>query len=190
MRLLQWLAIFLALSWAGNAQALRCGNRLVATGDHQFQVRERCGEPYWSSRYTELSVVGLEGPFERRAERVFDEWFYNFGPRFLVQRLVFDDGRLIKIESAGYGVRTVGGDCSDIAMRRGATGGEVVLHCGEPLSRSSRYEDVVVRDGLGNARVRPVRREEWIYDLDGRSRFVRMAILIDGRVDRVERLER
>lgn len=190
MRRLHLLAFLIALSWAGNVHALRCGNRIVTTGDHQFQVRERCGEPYWSSSFSELVVAGLDGPVERRAERVYEEWFYNFGPRHLVQRLVFDDGRLIRIESAGYGVRRVGGDCSDIALRRGASGGEVVLRCGEPLSRTSRYEDVIIRDGLGNARVRPVRREEWIYEFDGRSRFVRMAVFVDGRVDRVERIER
>lgn len=173
----------------GEAQALRCGNRVVTTGDHDFQVRERCGDPYWTNSYSELMVSGIDGPFERRAERIYDEWYYNFGPRNLVQRLVFADGRLIKIESGSYGERRIGTSCDDTALRPGATLGEVVLRCGEPASRRSRYEDVVMRDGMGNARVRPVRREEWVYD-QGRSRFVRMAIFHDGRLDRVERISR
>lgn len=183
------VAVLVLLAWVGEAQALRCGNRIVTTGDYDFQVRERCGDPYWTNSYSELLVSGIDGPFEHRAERVYDEWFYNFGPRNLVQRLVFADGRLIKIESGSYGERRVGTTCDDGALRSGATMGEVVLRCGEPASRRSRYEDVVIRDGLGNARVRPVRREEWIYDL-GRSRFVRMAIFHDGRLDRVERISR
>ena len=189
MRFLYLIVLSLTFVWVGEAHALRCGNRIVDRGDYDFQVRERCGEPYWTQTYSELIVSGMEGPLERRTERIYDEWYYNFGPRNLVQRMVFLDGRLIKIESAGYGERRVGGDCSDIALRRGATTGEVVLRCGEPASRTSRYEDVVFRDGRGNARVRPVRREEWIYTF-GRSRFVRMAIFLDGRLDRVERISR
>lgn len=190
MRFRLLLAFLIVLAWAGDANALRCGNRVVTTGDHSFQVRERCGAPYWTNAFSELQVSGLGGPLERRAERVFEEWFYNFGPNRLVHRLVFADGRLIKVETAGYGTRRIGDDCSDAALRSGATSGEVVLHCGEPLSRTSRYEDVVVRDAVGNALVRPVRREEWVYDFGRRSRFVRMAIFHDGRLDRVERIER
>lgn len=189
MRFLLLPVLLLAAVWTTDAHALRCGNRVVTTGDYDFQVRERCGQPYWTNTYSELLIAGLDGPLERHAERVYDEWYYNFGPRNLVQRLVFVDGRLIKIESAGYGERRVGEDCGDIALRRGATTGEVVLRCGEPASRTSRYEDIVFRDGRGNARVRPVRREEWIYEF-GRSRFVRMAVFLDGRLDRVERISR
>lgn len=184
------LVLLVILAWAGDAHALRCGNRVVTTGDHTFQVRERCGEPYWTNATSELLVSGLDGPLERRVERHVEEWFYNFGPNRLVHRLVFADDRLVRIETAGYGVRRVGNDCSDTALRAGVTSGEVVLRCGEPSSRSSRYEDVVIRGGAGNARVRPVRREEWIYDTDRRSRFVRIAIFHDGRLDRVDRIER
>lgn len=187
---LRLLALLAALSWAVDAHALRCGNRIVTTGDHEFQVRERCGEPFWTNSFSELHVIGLDAPIERRTERVYDEWFYNFGPRSLVQRLVFADGRLVKIETAGYGTRQIGGNCDDAALRTGTTSGEVVLRCGPPMSRTTRYEDVVLRDAVGNARVRPVRREEWLYDLGRRSRFVRMAIFIDGRLDRVERIAR
>lgn len=177
------------LIWSVEAQALRCGNRVVGTGDWDFQVRERCGEPAWINSHGELLVSGIDGPLERRLERVHEEWVYNFGPRSLVQRLSFIDGRLTRIESAGYGVRSIGAECSDAALRRGSTLGEVYLRCGEPQSRNSRYQDVVIRDGRGNARVRPVRREEWLYSFGG-SRFVRMAVFHDGRLDRVERIPR
>ncbi len=180
---------FFLLGWAGAAEALRCGNRVVSSGDWDFQVRERCGEPAWTNTFGELLVSGIDGPLQRRVERVHEEWFYNFGPRNLVQRLLFVDGRLSRIESVGYGVRQVGGDCSEVALRRGATLGEVYLHCGEPRSRSNRYEDIVIRDGHGNARVRPVRREEWLYSF-GSSRFLRMVVFHDGRLDRVERISR
>lgn len=190
MRLIRlFLFPLVLLALAGQAQAMRCGNRVVTTGDYDFQVRERCGEPYWINTYSELFVAGIDGPVERRAERIYDEWYYNFGPRNLVRRLLFADGRLAKIETLGYGERRIGDDCSDTALNSGATAGEVFLRCGRPESRAFRYEDVIIRDGLGNARVRPVRREEWIYNF-GSSRFVRMAIFHDGRLDRVERIPR
>jgi hypothetical protein len=189
MRLPTLPVMLLALVWTADAYALRCGNRLVDVGDHSFQVLERCGDPYWTNAFSELLVAGENSLFERRAERVYEEWFYNFGPRKLVQRLVFADDRLIRIESGSYGVRRIGEDCSDAALMRGSSAGEVVLRCGEPLSRRSRYEDTVIRDGHGNARVRPVRREEWTYDF-GRSRSVRLAIFHDGRLQRVERISR
>lgn len=188
-KLLCRLLPILALGVAGSAEALRCGNRIVSTGDWDFQVRERCGEPAWTDTYSELLVSGIDGPIERRVERVHDEWFYNFGPRSLVRRLVFVDGRLARIETGGYGVREIGTDCSDTALRRGSRLGEIYLRCGAPESRNRRYEDVVQRDGLGRAQVRPIRREEWLYALPG-SRFMRLLVFHDGRLDRVERISR
>jgi hypothetical protein len=34
-----------------SAHALRCGNRVVDEGDRDFQVRERCGEPFWTESW-------------------------------------------------------------------------------------------------------------------------------------------
>jgi hypothetical protein len=184
-----WMVLLAGLALAGPAQAMRCGNRVVGTGDYDFQVRERCGEPYWIQRDDEWLVQGLDGPYERRMQVTYETWYYNFGPRALVQRLRFRDGRLESIESAGYGVRRIGAECSDTVLSRGATLGEVYLHCGEPMSKTRRYEDIIQRDAHGNARVRTVRLEEWRYALPG-SRFVRIAIFHDDRLDRVERVAR
>lgn len=187
--LIRWLLILTVLAFAGDAHALRCGSRVVATGDYDFQVRDRCGEPYWIASYGELLVAGAGGPIEHRRERVFDDWYYNFGPNQLVHRLRFRDGRLIRIDTLGYGSHGIGEDCDDIDLARGRTPGEVVLRCGEPESRTARYRDILIRDAFGNERLRPVRYEEWIYRFPG-SRFVRMAIFIDGRLDRVEHIPR
>ncbi len=188
-RILPPLLALFVLAAANPAEAMRCGNRLVATGDYEFQVRERCGEPYWSNGFSELHVRGLDGPFEHRQERVYEEWFYQDGPRRLVRRVLFADNQVVRIETGGYGVRSIGNECSDRAFRRGAAAGEVFLRCGAPESRNQRYEDVVTRDGRGNARVRPIRREEWFYPFDG-SRFVRKVVFHNGVLDRVERIAR
>lgn len=186
---IRWLLVLTVLAFAGDAHALRCGSRVVATGDYDFQVRDRCGEPYWIASYGELLVAGAGSPIEHRFERVFDDWYYNFGPTRLVHRLRFRDGRLIRVDTLGYGSHGIGEDCSDIDLARDNTPGEVVLRCGEPESRTARYRDILIRDAFGNERIRPVRHEEWIYHFPG-SRFVRMAIFIDGRLDRVEHIPR
>lgn len=183
--MLRALLTLAVLTFAGEAEALRCGGRVVALGDHDFQVRHRCGEPYWIDQYAELRVHGAGGPFERRSERVFDDWYFNFGPNRLVQRLRFRDGRLVKIETLGYGRHGISERCEDVDLSPGTTLGEVALRCGPPTSRTSRYRDVVVHDRHGH-RIRPVRHEEWLYARPG-SRFARLAIFIDGRLDRVER---
>lgn len=190
MRLLptfRGLLVLTALAFAGEAAAMRCGTRVVTTGDYDFQVRARCGEPYWIASYGELLVSGAGGPVERRTERVHDEWYYNFGPNRLVHRLTFRDGRLLRIDTLGYGSHAIGGDCGDIALLRGAAPGEVVLRCGAPHSRAARYRDILIRDGLGHEVIRPVRHEEWVYRFPG-SRFARLVIFIDGRLERVERV--
>ena len=38
-------------------------------------------------------------------EVIISEYVYNFGPRKLMRRLVFEGGILISIESLGYGYR-------------------------------------------------------------------------------------
>jgi hypothetical protein len=136
---------------------------------------------------SDLLIAGVHRPWQWRQEQVVQDWYYNFGPRHLVRRLRFVDDRLVAIDSAGYGARRIGEDCSDAALRRGSTTGEVFLHCGAPAARSQRYQDIVRYDGAGNAIVQPVLREQWRYQLPG-SRFVRLAIFYDGQLDRVERV--
>ena len=38
----------------------------------------------------------------------FEAWYYNFGPRQLLRRLVFRDGFLVREETLGYGVDEIG----------------------------------------------------------------------------------
>ncbi len=91
------------------AYAFRCGSKLVVEGDTRAQVRNKCGEPvevthksilrapvYWfHGRLIEISSELVEVPVEI--------WLYNLGPNKFMQRLRFEDGELIEIESLGYG---------------------------------------------------------------------------------------
>ena len=71
------------------AFALRCGSRVIADDARDFQVRDRCGEPFWSESWLGVDVVGRDSPLERQREVQWSVWYYNFGPRALMLRLVF-----------------------------------------------------------------------------------------------------
>jgi len=181
--------LLLGLLASAQADAMRCGNRVVSTGEQDFQVRERCGEPFWSDRYTTVDVIGAYGPLEQQTSVDFDIWYYNFGPRQLLRRLVFRDGRLLREDTLGYGVSAIGGDCAPNRPLDGLTAGELVARCGEPASRRVQVDTIVRRPAPDVERWRDRRREEWVYDF-GDDRFVRLVHFSDGRVTGVERLPR
>jgi hypothetical protein len=184
------LCVLLLLGCAAlPAHALRCNSRIVEQGDHAFQVQQRCGEPFWIDRYSEWLIVGENGPFEQRVERVVEAWYYNFGSNRLMRRLVFRDDRLLREDELGYGFSELGTKCDLDALPLGTSNGEIVARCGQPGSRKQRYGDTIARDGVGNARARIVRIEDWIYD-PGSTRDFRLLRLIDGRLSGRETLDR
>ena len=114
-------ALVAALLFAEPAAAFRCGNKLVRDGMHEAQVVAKCGQPttirnlgvavraydYVYSRYlgpgwSAYTRPGYSGLVE---EVVITEYVYNFGPRKLMQRLLFEGGVLVTIETIGYGYR-------------------------------------------------------------------------------------
>lgn len=91
-----------------DAQALRCRNRIVAEGAELYFVRELCGPPSAAERWTEVRRL----PIHRRGhpyagsfvgEIRVEQWIYDLGPRRLVRRLRFENGRLARIETLRYG---------------------------------------------------------------------------------------
>jgi hypothetical protein len=179
-RIAFFVVIFLFASPA--AFAMRCGNRLVDRGAQDFQVRDRCGEPFWTDSYTSVDVTDAYGPTEVQRTVQFDVWYYNFGPHQFMHQMVFRDGFLVRDETLGYGVDEVGGDCNPNRSYAGYTVGELYAHCGEPAQRRSETDTIVRRPGPGEERWRDQRRERWIYDF-GDDRFVSLVQLVNGRVE-------
>jgi hypothetical protein len=108
----------LALGFAGDAAAdgMRCGSRLVDTGDSTYDVKSRCGPPQDASRRVEtrterrrVSVPCGRAPArcdqvqEVSADVVIDEWTYDFGPQRFIHYLTFVDGRLYRVTTGSYG---------------------------------------------------------------------------------------
>lgn len=169
------------LAAATPAWALRCGTALVGPGDQDFQVRNRCGAPIWIERTSEFEVVGARGPLERQRETPIEVWTYNFGPNAFMRRLVFRNGVMSREETLGYGVREIGDSCNAQATYEGFSVGELVAHCGEPLSRRRSDDGLIQRPAPGVERWRLERREDLIYDFGDNLRLRRYR-LVDGRV--------
>jgi hypothetical protein len=111
-------ALLLLLA-ASPAEAFRCGSRIVKEDMHEAQVRRACGEPTTmrhigrTLRNVDIPIQSHYGGWTSRhfpgygftQEVVVTEYVYNFGPRKLMRRLVFEGGILVSIESLGYGYR-------------------------------------------------------------------------------------
>ena len=105
------LLLLLLATTAGTAQAdaLRCGNKLVTEGDTRAEVSNKCGDPTDVDHSTVMvppttwiqgrPVVAGNG----LVEVVVETWLYNLGPHQFMRRVRFQDGRVVAIETLGYG---------------------------------------------------------------------------------------
>jgi hypothetical protein len=103
---------------ADPALAFRCGTKIVRDGMHEQQVIAACGEPT-SVRHLGQTIRAYDYRFRLRnpgyiyyrtpgvghfaTEVVVTEFVYNFGPRKLMRRLIFEGSVLVEIETIGYG---------------------------------------------------------------------------------------
>lgn len=109
------------LMTSSSALAFRCGQKLVIENMHEIQVRRACGAPT-TERQLGVTLRGVHVPVRSISsdgvtvdhfpgygplveEVIITEYVYNFGPRKLMRRLVFEGGILTKIETLGYGYR-------------------------------------------------------------------------------------
>lgn len=119
-----WLVaalVLVALGTSSPAHAFRCGNKIVVEDMHEAQVRAACGDPA-TVRHLGHALRGIQIPVRRTLspgwtiehypgygyytqEVVLTEYVYNFGPRKLMRRLIFEGGVLVSIETIGYGYR-------------------------------------------------------------------------------------
>ena len=92
------------------ALALRCGPKLVNTGDHKSKILKYCGEP--TSVQVRTIVRGYVS-IRDRSHRAFpgygeimvEEWTYNFGPRRLMRTITFENGLVVSVKRLHSGYR-------------------------------------------------------------------------------------
>jgi hypothetical protein len=90
-----------------NGDSIRCGSRVVSTGDSKIEVISKCGPPDDSETVSydtkgSISSSGGSGSFSATTQKV-DKLYYNCGEGRFIQVLIVINGKLVRIERGGYG---------------------------------------------------------------------------------------
>jgi uncharacterized protein DUF2845 len=102
-------ALLLTLALPAAADGLRCGSKLMTTGDPRSKVRQFCGEPTDIQtrsilRRPTFNFGGRTLSYgDGYVEIPVEIWTYNFGPYKLMREIRFVDGRIESIDTLGYG---------------------------------------------------------------------------------------
>jgi Protein of unknown function (DUF2845) len=105
----KWLmvAVVTCVPALAMAQSLRCDRKIISQGASRAEVTAFCGNPVQvdqKSVYLPIAAGHRANPVAGTAVEVQVEvWIYNFGPDRLMQRILFEDGVVVRIESLGYG---------------------------------------------------------------------------------------
>jgi hypothetical protein len=95
------LLVVLATAGTGGAQ-MQCEGRLVETGATTAQVLDLCGDPERRVRSERTLSTGLlDSPGSEEVRVPVEEWTYEEPGQF-ARKLVFENGRLLKVLSEGY----------------------------------------------------------------------------------------
>ena len=103
------LGLGMVLGGLTSAEAMRCGQRIIALGYTKAEVVDRCGEPAAIDQRYEEEITGIvvdpvtKQSVLRTVSVLVEEWTYNFGPHSLLYLLIFKENRLMKIDTRGYG---------------------------------------------------------------------------------------
>jgi len=113
---IKMLALMVCLPLAALSQSFQCGEKWITDGTSQAEVAARCGPPtqvehqtIYGETVTALgpaaTPLGVLPPIGVRsgAATPVEVWTYNFGPTRLMQRIRFENGVVVKIESLDYG---------------------------------------------------------------------------------------
>lgn len=192
--LLVALVWFACVFQAPAGDSLRCGSRLIAVEALAAEILGACGEPTFRDAF---SYGGDPGSNVIADD---EQWIYDFGPNQLLRVLKIRNGRLIDIESDGYGFAAPKERrCTSNEIAEGLSKYRLLRVCGQPLTRRNlgRVQSLQRRphDGLrGYGRSRAlfpveVYREEWVYNLGSRY-LLRVVTLEDGMVSDVQNGDR
>ncbi len=80
-----------------------CNTDILSSGLSQYEVLQRCGEPFFRDSRTEEVFSRISGGGRRLVERRIDEWTYNLGPTRFMRILTFNNGRLEEVISGSKG---------------------------------------------------------------------------------------
>ena len=89
-------------------EAFYCGARVVSVGDPQVSIQRKCGDPDTTEWRITYRALPAQDPYGGELVTVYtpvaiEVGLYNFGPQRFMEELSFENGRLISIQSVGYG---------------------------------------------------------------------------------------
>lgn len=178
---------------AGNVSAvasdnLRCGNRLVSLGDNKAEVLIKCGAPAWKDAWSDQEIDNVNTVNALRISVERERWVYNFGHNTFLRFLVFENGRLAKITTGGYGYdgrHPADKPCDTGEIQIGITQYDILQRCGEPAFRDTRQEEQLIAIDEHTNRLTINRIDEWTYNF-GPNRFLRILKFKNGELVSVE----
>jgi hypothetical protein len=95
------------------ADSFRCGNEVVLEGETRSMVIAKCGKPHWKEPEKKIQRGALKSSAtdvhhrrsaaDRGKKVVIEKWFYDCGPDVFVTSLIFEGGRLRKVEPVNQG---------------------------------------------------------------------------------------
>lgn len=111
------MAGLILLAIGDPAHAFRCKSRIIKDGMHEAEVVRLCGEPVskqnigyvirsygYGSRVVTINRHRYPRSYGHFPQEVLvTEMLFNFGPRKLMRKLVFEGGILTSIRTMGYG---------------------------------------------------------------------------------------
>ena len=152
---------------------MRCGGNLISEGDRPYDLLALCGEPDYRE---DIAGPYLPGLGILSAEQ---HWYYNSGRLQLLRVVRIRDGRIVGIDTPGYGFDdSIYGECEPDNLRIGMSRFELVARCGEPAYKEQRLQ-LAPGDPLQQPYSRVIPIEEWTYDF-GPGDFIRILTLTDG----------
>lgn len=82
-----------------------CRDGIVSVGDAIPQVVKKCGPPAFAYQREQSRLDSNWRLYRARTYTTItiDDWTYNFGPNEFMYNLVFENGRVVRIESLDYG---------------------------------------------------------------------------------------
>lgn len=176
------------------SDSIRCGSRIISVEARAADILAACGEPDFRD------VRSYPGPGRPGEIAESEQWTYNFGRNQLLQVMSLRNGRLVNIQTDGYGFPKNGPrSCAPESIVDGQSKYRLLASCGEPLTRRNLGFIQALRPrhqhrygGFSTSRGSypvEVYREEWVYNFGSRY-FLRVVTLDDGVVSDVQNGER
>jgi len=182
------LALLSETASASSSGTFRCGSNLVSVGNTKAEVLIKCGAPDWKDDWTSEVINNVNTADELRVSIDRERWLYNLGPNSFLRFLLFENGRLIKISTGGYGydkkhpsIKPCDGD----EIKIGLSQYEILQRCGQPFFKDTRREERLHNVDDQTKRLVINRVDEWTYNF-GPNRFLRILKFENGELVDIE----